>query len=163
MSIEVARHLHQTGRSHALASDLLYQAACKEGLKRKPDNPELFAFNGLYSLSIHYLIGLGLELMLKAAIAASGGPSDDRSLRDLGHELGRLLTRAKEVGFHSEAPRLDEVISHMAEPYKLHYFRYERPEQFLLPNFTQMIEAIEVLDRELEMLCQYPFSRNPKP
>ncbi|HYI47615.1 MAG TPA: hypothetical protein VEX35_04040 [Allosphingosinicella sp.] len=156
MSIEVAQRLYETGRAHALASDRLYRPAMDDGKERSPENPELFAFNGTYSLSIHYLIGLGLELMLKAAYVACGGSPDDKHLsREIGHDLVRAFELANERGFQSDAPRLREIAEHLNEPYKAHYFRYDRPNEFPLPDFTQMIEAMEVLDRELEALCQH--------
>ena len=62
-----ASHLFESGRSHALAADLLYRSALAEGVANGVKDPADYAFNGSYSLSTFYLLGLGLELMLKAA------------------------------------------------------------------------------------------------
>jgi len=151
MTIDLARQLFETGRAHALASELLYRSAIIEGEGREdaPD-PEHFAFNGTYSLSIHYLLGLGLELMLKSAIVAWGGPSEEKSLRDVGHDLIKALDTAEAAGFESEAPNLREILMVLQKPYEQHWFRYDRPSKFALPgDFAQVVAALEVLDEEL--------------
>ena len=91
MTRDIAKGLYINGRSHALAADRLYRAAADDGLERNPNDPEFFAFNGPYSLSIHYLVSLGFELMLKAAYVAAGGPSDEAILRAIGHDLVKAL------------------------------------------------------------------------
>lgn len=120
MDLELARELFGSGRSHALASDFLYRSALRDGEERALPEPEWFAFNGTYSLSTHYLLGLGLELMLKAAIVAWDGPANDKFLREIGHDLVKGFEAAAEAGFRSEAPRLREIIKVMNEPYKAH-------------------------------------------
>lgn len=150
MSLELARQLFETGRAHALASDLLHRSAIRHGIESDMQDPEHFAFNGTYSLSTHYLLGLGLELMLKAAIVAWGGPSDDKSLRKIGHDLIKALDLAEELGFNSEAPNLRDILNVLQEPYKQHWLRYSRPAEFELPgDFTQVVAMLEVLDEEL--------------
>ena len=146
--------LFQSGRSHALSSELLFRAALSEGKARDDvEDPEKFAFNGSYSLSVNYLLGLGIELMLKAALVQCGYPSDDRSLRALGHDLVRILDEAEEVGFHSEAPRLRDLVTVLNAPYKQHWLRYDRPEQFPLPgDFQQVAETLAELDDELRLM-----------
>tara|TARA_R110000772_G_scaffold46876_5_gene107075 strand:- start:2642 stop:3118 length:477 start_codon:yes stop_codon:yes gene_type:complete len=151
MTIELARQLFETGRSHALASELLYRSAIKEGEGRDDaSDAEHFAFNGTYSLSTHYLLGLGLELMLKSAIVAWGGPSDNESLRKVGHDLVKALDTAEAAGFESKAPNLRDILEVLHEPFKQHWFRYGRPDKFALPgDFAQVVAALEVLDEEL--------------
>ena len=150
MTMDLARQFFETGRSHALASDFLYRSAIADGENREIADPELFAFNGTYSLSTHYLLGLGLELMLKAAVVAWGGPSDEKFLRDIGHDLIKALDAAEATGFKSEAPHLRDILSVLNEPFKQHWLRYQRPENFELPgDFTQVVAALEVLDEEL--------------
>ncbi|MVZ97065.1 hypothetical protein EUU23_05020 [Sphingorhabdus sp. IMCC26285] len=151
MAMDLARQLFETGRSHALASDLLYRSAILDGQDRQLPDPEHFAFNGTYSLSTHYLLGLGLELMLKAAIVGWGGAQDEKPLRDIGHDLIKALDLAEAAGFKSEAPNLRDILVVLNEPFKLHWFRYGRPDQFALPgNFTHIVAALEVLDDELQ-------------
>lgn len=150
MSLKLARELFETGRSHALASDLLYRSAVIEGEERSLEDPTHFAFNGPYSLSIHYLLGLGLELMLKAALVAWDDTADERRLRSIGHDLVAALDEAEAAGFKSEAPSLREILEVLDEPFKQHWFRYERPERFELPgDFPQVVAALDVLDMEL--------------
>ena len=128
-----ASHLFESGRSHALAADLLYRSALAEGVANGVKDPADYAFNGSYSLSTFYLLGLGLELMLKAAIVAHDGPSDERSMREIGHDLVIALDRA--------------------EPAKLHWFRYARPANMPLPgDFNQVVETLQCLDEELQAI-----------
>jgi hypothetical protein len=87
MSVEVARSLYRSAQSHALSGNLLYNAALAEALGENHHDPEASVFNGTYSLSIHYLIGLSLELYLKSAYVLRGGAADERSLRAIGHDL----------------------------------------------------------------------------
>ena len=148
-----ASHLFESGRSHALAADLLYRAALAEGVANGVKDPADYAFNGSYSLSTFYLLGLGLELMLKAAIVAHDGPSDERSMREIGHDLVIALDRAETAGFHSNAPRLRDLVEVMNEPFKLHWFRYARPANMPLPgDFNQVVETLQCLDEELQAI-----------
>ena len=150
VTIDLARQLFESGRAHALASDLLYRSAILHAEQEQIEDIERFAFNGTFSLSTHYLLGLGLELMLKAAMVASGGPSDEKSLRAIGHDLVKALDSAEAAGFNSEAPNLRGIVDVMSEPFKEHWFRYGRPNNFELPgNWIQVVEALEVLDAEL--------------
>ncbi|MEQ1639565.1 MAG: hypothetical protein ABL881_02045 [Novosphingobium sp.] len=150
MTLELARQLFETGRSHALASDLLYRSALIEGAERNIADTEHFAFIGTYSLSTHYLLGLGLELMLKAAIVAWGGQADEKTLRDIGHDLIKAIDAAEKTGFNSAAPNLRHVLEVLNEPFKQHWFRYARPARFALPgDFTQVVATLDVLDAEI--------------
>jgi hypothetical protein len=71
--------------------------------------------------------------MLKAAIVAWGGPSDDKSLREIGHDLIKALDLAEAAGFNSAAPNLRDILNVLHEPFKQHWFRYGRPDEFGLP------------------------------
>jgi hypothetical protein len=154
MSKVMARNLYTYGRSHALAADRLYRAAIEDGHERSPDDPESFAFNGPYSLSIYYLPCLGLELLLKAAYLASDGSNENKELLRIGHDLNEALRKAEEQGFQSNAPQLREIVNLLCEPYKAHKFRYDMPNELPLPDFVQVIGALEVLDGELKVLCE---------
>jgi hypothetical protein len=148
--MDLARKLFETGRSHALSSNLLYRSAIIDGKDRGIEDPEHFAFNGPYSLSINYLLGLGLELMLKAAIVAWGGPSDDKSLKEIGHDLIKALNSAEAAGFHSTAPHLRDIVNVLQAPFREHWLRYGRPDEFLLPaDFSQLVSTLELLDDEI--------------
>lgn len=156
-NVELARQLHETGRSHALASHELFKAALSYAEEHGIKDRELFAFNGTFSLSIHYLIGLGLELFLKAAYVAHGGQADAKHLRvAIGHDLLTALEMAKAQGFHSEAPHLDELVEHLREPHKAHFFRYDRPNEIALPDVDQTVKAFAVLDDELAAMLYPP-------
>jgi hypothetical protein len=149
MSIEVARSLYEGARAHALSGNLLYNAALKKAEEAEHPDPATSAFNGTYSLSIHYLIGLSLELYLKSAYALHGGAADDKSLRAMGHKLVDALNAVEAQGLHSQAPNLREIAEHLNEPFSQHYFRYKRPEQMALPDVPDVYQAFQVLDDEL--------------
>ncbi len=68
-----AANLYVTGRAHALAAQGLHRVALDFAHENALADPDHCAFNGTYSLSIFYLIGLGLELLLKAAYVHHGG------------------------------------------------------------------------------------------
>lgn len=153
MSMETARKLYKSGEAHALSSALLYRAAVDHGTKINKPNPEYFAFNGICSLSIFYLIGLGFELYLKSAYAHYGGQADDKHLRNkIGHDLVKALNKAEARGFASQAPNLRQIVELLREPHLAHYFRYDRPEQIPLPEPVQIFETLKVLDEELKAL-----------
>lgn len=154
MSQDYAYNLYTSGRSHGMGANRLWAKALEEGMEVGHDDIDLFAFNGPFSLSINHLAGLSLELLLKAAYVATGGPADDKHLRnEIGHDLQRALDLAEERGFRSRAPHLREIVERMSEPYDKHWFRYDRPNQFLLPDFGQINEALVVLEEEVEALC----------
>ena len=88
--------------------------------------------------------------MLKAAIVAWGGPSDDKSLREIGHDLLKALDAAEAAGFNSAAPNLRQILTVLHKPFKRHWFRYDIPDQFWLPkDFALVVATLEVLDEEL--------------
>lgn len=154
MSKDYARGLYMSGRSHGLAAHKLFDAAHLEGVAREVNDPEQYAHSGPYSLSIHNLVGLSFELMLKAAYVASGGPADDKHLQlKIGHDLILALNRAEKQGFQSEAPYLRDILKILRKPYKAHYFRYSRPNAFALPEIDPVVQALDALDYELDVLC----------
>lgn len=144
MSVEKAKTLLENGEGHALAAVVLFDASYDYGRKIGVPDEEIdtFAFNGVCSLSVHYLVGLGLELMLKAAYIACGGNGDDNHLKAIGHDLNKAFSKAQELGFESQSEHLGELIDHMNEPYKQHYMRYGRPDGLLLPDNMEQVSAV---------------------
>ncbi len=158
MSVEKAKTLLENGEGHALAAAVLFDAS--HGYGRKIGVPEeeidKFAFNGVCSLSVHYLVGLGLELMLKAAYIACGGDDTDNHLRrDIGHDLETALAMAQERGFESQSEHLVGLVGHLNEPYKQHYLRYGRPDGLFLPDDMEQVAAVfETLRNEVRERLQ---------
>ena len=142
--------LFESGRSHALAAQLLHEKSLEYAAQNGVDDPKLYAFNGPYSLSLHYLIGLGFELMLKAAYVKYGGIPDPNHIRmKLGHDLRKALREVKNLGFEPAGDHFEEIIEIISEPYKCHYFRYSRPRKFPLPNDEAIFSALADFDRQL--------------
>lgn len=156
MTIEKAKTLLENGEAHALAAVILFGASYEyaSSIGVPEDEIDDFAFNGKCSLSVHYLTGLGLELMLKAAYIACGGDGTDEHLRrEIGHDLNLALLKAQEQGFASKSEHLAELIDYMNKPYKLHYLRYGRPDGLLLPNDMDQVSAVfETLRGEIREL-----------
>lgn len=89
--------------------------------------------------------------MLKSAIVAWDPKADAEYLRkEVGHDLIKSLDEAERRGFKSQAPHLRELAEILRDPYKQHWFRYERPDQFKLPgDFDQVVETLKLLESEL--------------
>ncbi|MGX7896748.1 hypothetical protein [Tsuneonella sp. HG222] len=113
--------LFESGRCHALAAKLLHESSVNYAHEHDIVDVEKFAFNGTFSLSLHYLVGLGFELFLKAAYVKFGGDPDPNHLRTaIGHDLVKALQHAETVGFQSDVENLAEIVGHLSEPYRLH-------------------------------------------
>lgn len=154
MSKDYAHKLYLAGRAHGLGANRLWARALEEGMEINAQDPSHFAFNGPFSLSINHLVGLSFELLLKAAYVARGGPAEDKHLRDeIGHDLIRALDKAEELGFHTDAPHLREIIEYLREPYGKHFFRYRWPDEFPLPEFNQVNDALVALEEDVKALC----------
>jgi hypothetical protein len=155
VSKEWAQHLYQTGRAHALSSQQLYEASMQYAQDHDLADPDHFAFNGTFSLSVFYLLGLGLELFLKAAIILNDESTDPKFLSNvIRHNLLLALDTAEEKGFESHAPRLRAITEQMSEPYAQHHFRYERPELLSLFDIAEAFEMFVILDGEFEAVFQ---------
>lgn len=157
---DLATELYQSGRAHAGAACLLYRASIDyakndEGIQAHEDRIT-YAFNGPNSLSLHYLLGLGLELMLKAVIAELDPNADEKYLQNkIGHDLLKALDEAEKRGFKSEAQHLGAIVKLLQDPYKEHWFRYKRPAQIPLPgNFDEVVEMLKVFDPEVAAIAQ---------
>ena len=145
-----ADKLFETGRAHAMAAAHLFESSIQFAKTNGVDDPELFAFNGTFSLSVHYLMGLGAELMLKAAYIGHGGDPNPKHLRtDIGHDLIKALDHAEEMGFEPSVENLREILEHLREPYLMHFFRYDRPDKIVLPDIPVVIEMFAALDEQI--------------
>jgi hypothetical protein len=154
MSKDYAHKLYLAGRSHGMGANRLWARALEEGAEINSQDPSQFAFNGPFSLSINHLAGLSFELLLKAAYVASGGPPEDKHLRDeIGHDLIRALDKAEELGFDTDVPHLREIIGYLRDPYRRHFFRYHWPDEFPLPEFKQVNDALAALEEDVKALC----------
>lgn len=150
--LDLARLLFHTGRQHAGAACLLYRAAIDYAAEEGIEDTVSEAFNGPNSLSIQYLLGLGLELILKSAIVAHDPATSSEFLQfKVRHDIVRALDEAEKRGFVTAAPHLRDILDLMHDPYAGHWFRYQRPDQFKLPgDFDQVVETLKVLDAEME-------------
>ena len=151
---EFAYHLYRRGNGHAAGAKLLHDAIFTEAEQAGDADPAKVAFNGPLSIGVHYLIGLGLELLLKSAYVSHGGDGSDKSLRAIGHDLRTALERAEAQGFTSEAPHLREIVECLREPHHAHFFRYGWPDEFSMPTPNDIFAAFHVLDSEVHAAVQ---------
>jgi hypothetical protein len=151
MSIELATLLLGNGKAHGESACLLYRAARDAAHEEGIEDEETFAFSGPYSLSIQYLLGLGLELMIKAAIVAWDLTVDADQLQNtVRHDLVTGLDEAEARGYASQAENLRELLVALRKPYRQHWLRYERPAQFELPDdFDQIVPILTILYEEV--------------
>ena len=158
MAGDLAATLYRTGRAHAGAACLLYAAAVQHAVDEGLADPIDHVFNGQNSLSIMHLLGLGMELMLKAVIVMNDAGVDEKFLRDkIGHDLLKAIGEAEARGFTSQAPYLSEIAKLLQDPYRKHWLRYERPEQFALPgDFDQVVTMLIGLEGELGLKFDPP-------
>lgn len=151
MSKELAQQLYQVGRSHALSAFQLYEAGIRYAEEHGLEDPEHFAFNGTFSLSTHYLLGLGLELMLKAAVCSVEAESSPNELKRLSHNLLDAVDRVERGDFEHDMAAVRNLAEIMQQPYLSHWLRYEHPDQFPLPgDFAQVQETFRLFDEALE-------------
>ena len=151
MSKELARQLYQVGRSHALSAFQLYDAAIRYAEEHGLDDPEHFAFNGTFSLSTHYLLGLGLELMLKSGVCLVDVEISPKDLKRLGHNLLDAVDRIERSGFEYDMTAVRTLPEIMQQPYLSHWLRYDHPDQFPLPgDLAQVQETFRLFDEALE-------------
>lgn len=150
MANELAALLHDNGSAHASAACLLYRASLEQADRENVEDRARYAFNGPYSLSVQYLLGLGIELMLKAVIAAGDRAVDGDFLRKrVGHDLAVALEMAEQAGLAEEA-QLRDLVGVLREPYRQHWLRYERPAQFALPDdFDEVVKVLTDLEHEV--------------
>ena len=156
MTSELAIELYGSGKAHGGAACLLYRASIEHAADEGIEDPVTYTFNGPNSLSIHYLLGLGLELMLKALIVAFDPDADAKFLRnEIGHDLIKALDEAEHRGFKSEAQHLRAIVELLSGPYCQHAFRYERPDQMPLPgDFDEVVDMLTVLEGEVASTIQ---------
>lgn len=152
MSIEVAQGLFEAGRAHAMSSILLHNAAVQRAIDEEKPDPDKFAFNGTYSISIYYLVCIGLELYLKAAYVHYSGDGSHKALHAIGHDLIAALDEAEKHGFQSAVENLREIADLLRLPHLKHYFRYNTPTEVPLPEIAGVIAAIQIIDDELQPL-----------
>lgn len=152
MSRKLAIDLFDAGKAHSLSCALLNDASEKWARENGISDCEEFAFNGTFSLSKHYLLSLGIELMLKSFIVYSSNDYTEKRIRDeIGHNLDRALSVALELGLPDEIPHLEFIIDTIKNPYRNHWFRYEMGNNYPMPNkFDQIVDCLSALQGVLE-------------
>ncbi len=94
-----------------------------------------------YSSAIYYLLGHAAELMLKAFLYKHGQSIND--LKKINHDLGKLASRAREVGL-PETVQLDQLLL-LAAAYKEKSFEYRTRKRKTFPSLDLLAEEIRKL------------------
>lgn len=133
------------GQKHAAAALILYEGSHDYGRRVGVPEEDLaeFAFRGDLSLSVFYLIGLSLELILKAAFLAGGGTEKDA--RRMQHDLRAVLSSVEDQGFNSQSDHLRAMVDYLATPYQQHAFRYEDVGELPLPSDMEQVKQLFVI------------------
>lgn len=135
-----------------MSSILLHNASLERAVAEDHPDPDQFAFNGTYSLSVHYLVCLGLELYLKAAYVHHSGEGSHKALHAIGHDLVAALDAAEKHGFECQVENIREIADLLRLPHLKHYFRYNIPAEMPLPEVGGVIAAIQIIDDQLQPL-----------
>ena len=151
MNNALATDLYAIGKAHALASCLLHRASLEEAERRAVTDRARYAFNGPFSLSTQYLLGLGIELLLKSAIMAWDSQVDADYLRnEIGHDLLTALDQAELRGLTTETAGLRKIVEVLRKPYKKNWLRYECPQEIDLPaDFDDVAATLTILTNEV--------------
>ena len=106
--------------------------------------------SGPLSVPLYLLAGTAFELFLKAGITLASGKYRKQWLRDIvRHDLKRALKEAQSAGFNPEIDKLQFAVSYLSKPYSQHFFRYESPGKFNVPDMRLTLSVLDQLEREL--------------
>lgn len=154
-----ADNLWQKAASHAESVKALAFEGSRRAEARGEPDLEAATFTGLFSVSIHLLIGYAFELLLKAAYLHHGGP--ESSLREIGHDLVAAHERATRAGFRSEVPNLSWILERLRGPHLANEFRYGATPSVTMPAFAITLPALDALVREVGSLVvpDWPLTR----
>lgn len=113
---------------HAASAELLRDTADCD-----PDN-------GIYSVSMWFLMGWAVELSLKAAILYFGGSQAD--CKRAGHDLSAALAAAKDVGYVTKLTNLPNLVSDLNLTHQTHFFRYMPEADTEVPGDSALALAV---------------------
>lgn len=95
------------------------------------------------TVPFYLLLGFSLETILKAAYLYFGGDLEVAK-RDIGHNLTKALTCAKDLGFQPENVHIEWLTDTMADVHRNHSFRYLTGDGALL--VADEIHSLNILD-----------------
>jgi hypothetical protein len=99
-----------------------------------------------YAGPTYYLLCHGIELTLKAYLAASG--VSERELHALRHDLKRAMRRARKHGFVPADDRFPELVKWLAPYHRDHSFRYPtKPSGGPPHQYPSLAAAREIADK----------------
>lgn len=151
----LANEQWQKAAGHVESIRALIDAASRRAELQEATDIDEAAFSGVFSVSIHLLIGYSFELLLKAACLHNGG--SEKSLRAIGHDLTKAYNGATSLGFESKAPELLWILTHLRKPHLTNEFRYGTNETVPMPPFSASLPALDVLVAEVGELVAPDF------
>lgn len=132
------------------AQVILSQALASSDQVKPGHTMEQYVHSGPLSVPLYILVGTAFELLLKCGITlASGEYRRDWLKIKIGHDLTRALKAAREAGFEPQIDGLANAVSYLSKPYSRHFFRYESPSSFNVPDMKQSVEILAKLEHAL--------------
>lgn len=104
-------------------------------------------------LPTHTLIGLAIEMLLKAVYLHKGGDPAILRKPNTRHGLQQLRSLASSVGFDLAFPVINQIINHISDNYRKHEYRYIRTGidinwinvQEAIPSLLQFCDQVAVV------------------
>lgn len=96
----------------------------------------------------YFLICHAFELILKAAILATGG-SQEELWKELGHDLDACWKRAADLGYTASHPDAHGVVYWLSDFHKDHAFRYRKTGYITVPRAEDVIDIFESVHAEI--------------
>ena len=149
-----ADNLWTKGKGHLCGAIALEQFSRTYAADHDIEDAEQFVFSGLYSASLHLLLGFAAELLTKAAFILHGGAPESVRKPRLGHDLIGLLDAVEERGYSTPNPRTREIFEYLREPHRNHQFRYGEEDEVPMPDLVHTIPALQELSDCLQGMLE---------
>ena len=149
-----ADNLWMKGKGHLQGAIALEQISRTYAADHDIENTEQFVFSGLYSVSLHLLLGFAAELLTKAAYILHGGPPEFVRKPGIGHDLIGLLDAAEERGLSALDPRTREIFEYLRVPHQNHQFRYGEEDEVPMPDLGHTIPALQTMSNQLQDMLE---------
>ena len=149
-----ADNLWTKGKSHLCGAIAIEQVSRAYATDHRIHDVEQFIFSGLYSASLHLLLGFAAELLIKTAYILHGGSPRFVSKPGIGHDLIGLLEEAEGKGFVSPDPRTREIFEFLREPHMNHQFRYGVEDEVPMPDLVHTIAALQAMSNCLQDMLE---------
>lgn len=150
----LADNLWSKGKGHLHGALALEQVSRTHATEHGMEDIDEFVFSGLYSVSLHLLLGFAAELLTKAAYILHGGSPEFVKKWRVGHDLIALLDAAGERGFVALEPRTREIFELLRKPHQDHQFRYGDEEEVPMPDLLHTLPALQMMSNQVQEMLE---------